>query len=122
MEQQQWRNGHCYLLDGSSQRFCVYTACISCASISHLAVIRILLLNQGRMAHASFSVHTIVHHTYQQILIQNPCPQKLATNTTTQYKTTALLHTNNHEQCQKDDDEPWQATKQQVCQKQETSS
>jgi hypothetical protein len=27
-------------------------------------------------------VRTIVHHTYQGILIQNPCPQKFATNTT----------------------------------------
>ena len=43
-------------------------------------------------------------------------------NTLTLYKTTALLHTNNHEQCQENDDESWQATKQQVCQKQYTSS
>jgi hypothetical protein len=41
---------------------------------------------------------------------------------TTHYKTSTLLHTNNHEQCQKNDDEPWQATKQQVWQKQENSS
>jgi hypothetical protein len=87
-----------------------------------LAVVRILLLNQGRLARASFLSHTIVHHTYQGILIQNPCRQKFATNNTTHYKTTALLHTNNHEQCQKNDDEPWQATKQQVWQKQQTSS
>jgi hypothetical protein len=39
-------------------------------------------LNPGRLAHTSFSVHTIVHHTYQGILIQNPCRQKFATNTT----------------------------------------
>jgi hypothetical protein len=42
-----------------------------------------LLLNQGRLRRASFSVHTIVHHTYQEILIQNFCRWKLATNNTT---------------------------------------
>jgi hypothetical protein len=51
-----------------------------------------------------------------------PLRAKLATNNTTNYKTTALLHTNNHEQCQKNDDEPWQATKQQIWQQKETSS
>jgi hypothetical protein len=54
--QQKWWNCHCSLLDDSSQRFCLYSARISCASITRLAVVRILVLNGDRLvAHASFS-------------------------------------------------------------------
>jgi hypothetical protein len=56
----------------------------------HLVIIRTLLLNGGRLARASFSVCTVVHNTYQRILIQNTCRQNLATNSTSHYKTPPL--------------------------------
>ena len=62
---------------------CTLRARISRASILSMDVVRILLLNRGRLARASFLSRTIVHQTYQGILIQNPCRRKLATNNTT---------------------------------------
>jgi hypothetical protein len=134
MGQQQWRNGHCSLLDDSSQRFCVYTARISRAVYTARAHQSRVNFKSGRSPYFAFELRQA---GARQFFVTYNCTPHIPGNTdskplpaeignkqhnTLLYKTTALLHTNNHEQCQENDDESWQATKQQVCQKQQTSS
>ena len=116
-----------YLMTAARNFVCTrYTARISRASILRTTYSTYFAFESRQAGARQFFVTYNCTPNIPGNTDSKPLPAEIGNkqnNTLKLYKTTALLHTNNHEQqYQENDDESWQATKQQVCQKQETSS